>query len=687
MDNKIEVYFGVTRLKIKVHSQMANNKNETGVSKGPDNIINLVGPAVNKLDAHHVSKNTWPFKLIITSISEKSLIDQYSIMKLSQIISKEMAGRVKRIVPLKSGSVLLEMKSAETLSDILKFKIVKVGECNCRASVPSQNSTCTGVIKNIPISTDEGELVSGLISPIERQTVISAQRILNKYKNPTMALRITCSGTVLPETLQIRDSFTYFAVEPYSPPPLQCYKCLGYGHRAFKCRGSQACGRCGGNHNPKYCASNQFKCINCGGNHTARFRGCPEYVKADKISMIQRRDNISWTKAVGKYQGDRNRVFTAERYVRDCGDLPSSPLVIERPNAYPQFWGEHIPSSHSPAASASKPVKPTLVKECSSERQIEAGEWEGLTSWHNKNDNANLEVNSPRAEGVKRVLSYAQAATPFYEVENEPQVENSQHGQGGSRTKTNMSTPVKDSRSTPRLCSKILEKQVSVINERSVVDTLSSEKGTIPKAVLDTTSGGTDTTGSTISDGGSEHDVTGEDSEFSVHSSYEGSGLSELSSSPHTPIKVIGKDITVNHREQQTSPSIEPSYKIVLDSNRDFKGEITVNFESLIKKVEDICKTIEKGNLSTKDISNEMALWLCEPKLSEKVEKPKVKGKDEKVWNGQTSGGMLRRMTRHHSMPSQSPARMKLAKAKAKDTRKVQGGNFRKLLGGSKLGL
>jgi len=74
-------------------------------------------------------------------------------------------------------------------------------------------------------------------------------------------------------------------VVDYKPNnPLQCIKCLGFGHRANTCTLETTCKKCAEKgHNSKDCpnpSTNPKKCSNCKGDHSATFAACPSFQKA-----------------------------------------------------------------------------------------------------------------------------------------------------------------------------------------------------------------------------------------------------------------------------------------------------------------------------------------------------------------------------------------------------------------------
>ncbi|KAJ2953976.1 hypothetical protein O0L34_g1618 [Tuta absoluta] len=73
-------------------------------------------------------------------------------------------------------------------------------------------------------------------------------------------------------------------------PILQCYKCLGFGHRARECGGeAPACGYCAGEHDTRQCQNRNKAplCANCteGNNfHPAYSPECPIWQKWDRVA-------------------------------------------------------------------------------------------------------------------------------------------------------------------------------------------------------------------------------------------------------------------------------------------------------------------------------------------------------------------------------------------------------------------
>lgn len=79
---------------------------------------------------------------------------------------------------------------------------------------------------------------------------------------------------------------------------MQCYQCYDYGHRAHECKvKEQMCGKCGGNHKYKDCASRDVCCVVCARSneakrgpavrtdHDAKSNNCPTMLRMRRIIM------------------------------------------------------------------------------------------------------------------------------------------------------------------------------------------------------------------------------------------------------------------------------------------------------------------------------------------------------------------------------------------------------------------
>ena len=98
------------------------------------------------------------------------------------------------------------------------------------------------------------------------------------------------------------------------PPPLRCFKCQKYGHIAAYCKGTQTCGRCGGEHVYGTCGTGvQEKCVNCGGAHSVGYRECETRKRAVEIQHIRAEGRLSYAEAAKRVPAEPNLVRQTAR--------------------------------------------------------------------------------------------------------------------------------------------------------------------------------------------------------------------------------------------------------------------------------------------------------------------------------------------------------------------------------------
>lgn len=75
-------------------------------------------------------------------------------------------------------------------------------------------------------------------------------------------------------------------------PLIQCFRCMGFSHRARDCTREETCGHCSGPHDSRKCTNknNAYVCTNCKRanhsetSHPAYSTNCPDRVKWDRIA-------------------------------------------------------------------------------------------------------------------------------------------------------------------------------------------------------------------------------------------------------------------------------------------------------------------------------------------------------------------------------------------------------------------
>ncbi|KAK3102216.1 hypothetical protein FSP39_009656 [Pinctada imbricata] len=132
----------------------------------------------------------------------------------------------------------------------------------------------------------------------KHDNLIAAQRLLNKEKRPTGAIKATFFEEAPKKVLGLGP---HSRAETYVPPAPRCHKCHGF-HATSRCRATEAtkCAKCGGDHEQKQCSSTGYKCLNCGGAHHTYYRDCPENKRHRAAHVSSITDGISYAAAVQK---------------------------------------------------------------------------------------------------------------------------------------------------------------------------------------------------------------------------------------------------------------------------------------------------------------------------------------------------------------------------------------------------
>lgn len=222
--------------------------------------------------------------IVIYESADQLTVGDRDLMTLGTALKRQNKGikRFKRINKFKIGAIFerpglanLALNNSNCLKDL-----------NLKASIPARSTETTGVIKNVPSYMSNKSIYDAIHSS---RDVVSVRRFMRRVRDedgnsvlqPTQAVALTFACPTLPDSVDINSWF--FEVSPYTPPVIQCLKCLRYGHIGKFCKNTQKCSICTGDHHYKECKSdsNEAKCLNCKGNHIAISAQCP--IKKSKI--------------------------------------------------------------------------------------------------------------------------------------------------------------------------------------------------------------------------------------------------------------------------------------------------------------------------------------------------------------------------------------------------------------------
>ena len=250
----------------------------------------------------------WPRFLIIESaIKDKPLkINPFLLSKTIQSI----AGTVKSIKKLRSGSLLIECANEQQSKNLLKT--------NSLATIPVQVSPhrtlnyCKGILRDRSgYFADMTELE--LTTALRPQGISTVKRFTYKRNGETLPSNTYLINFSLPKPpSSIKAGYFNLPIETFIPSPLRCFKCQKFGHGLSSCRGQVTCAHCGErSHTTEDCTAVTKRCINCGGEHSASSRECPQWQKQVDINRVKYTQNISFPEAAKIVEG---RTTAAKTY-------------------------------------------------------------------------------------------------------------------------------------------------------------------------------------------------------------------------------------------------------------------------------------------------------------------------------------------------------------------------------------
>lgn len=147
-----------------------------------------------------------------------------------------------------------------------------------------ENSPLTVVIRNVPISLKEDEILEALKS--QKLPVLKVVRLLSKEKKAIPLCCVDLTKNEQAENIYKLDRLfnSVVTVEPRrkSRDIAQCTRCQRYGHTKNYCQLEPRCVKCKGNHIYSDCPKRPNEapvCVNCDGQHSANYKGCSYYQK------------------------------------------------------------------------------------------------------------------------------------------------------------------------------------------------------------------------------------------------------------------------------------------------------------------------------------------------------------------------------------------------------------------------
>lgn len=257
--------------------------------------------------------------------------------KIAKFFSTNFTG-ITNIKPAGSKKVKITFNSIANGNICLSSKIPS--DNGFQVNIPVSLIYSYGVIK-LDNNVSEAEFFEGLHSPvpIENFKRISIKKDGNIIHTRTVELKFV--ATKIPPAISLFNM--YFEVKPSIRSPVQCNRCLRFGHTQKYCRSEVRCSHCGEvKHSFDSCPSAQATdpvCLFCKLPHLATDRSCQEWSNQKIIKKIMATENISYKDALAF---KKNSCYTsAFKYSDIVNNQPPNSIITE---INPPFNNDIFPS-------------------------------------------------------------------------------------------------------------------------------------------------------------------------------------------------------------------------------------------------------------------------------------------------------------------------------------------------------
>ena len=228
-----------------------------------------------------------------------------SPLKIGKMLSCAFFKRhiTKTTVNKRKGLIAVDVSNAVDVNQLANCKVLDNVEVECilKSDEPSFRH---GVIHPVSLDTPLDEIKEMMVinDNGNGNIVVSAiERLKRKVGlewEPCQSLKLTFTGSVLPESVKI--GYSFYRISPYVQAPLQCFKCQRMGHTAKSCKSRARCMLCGEDHSKAECNvpdATGYHCANCGGNHRANDPKCGYYRQAREVEVVRSTENVNYFQA------------------------------------------------------------------------------------------------------------------------------------------------------------------------------------------------------------------------------------------------------------------------------------------------------------------------------------------------------------------------------------------------------
>lgn len=298
------------RMESKGEERMEEKENEKSEPNCDINCDNLYlntdkGPFVVHLSA----------KMKTGKEVERELHDVTIGLKLKEL----RIGGVVEIKKISKRELKVIFNSKENANEFLKSNRQEI--LGVEAYIPKYNVTKLGIVFDIPIIYTEEYLMRNLEAEVPITGVYRCQKRKfvdgKKSKDwiPANTIKVTFRGQQVPD--EVVFGFSKRKVKPDVPDPVQCFRCLRFGHIIKHCKQeSSTCQRCSIQHEfsrDRPCES-PVKCFHCHSDkHNGTSKDCPEYLRNKLIKESMYFNNVTFREADEQFPKTQSHFRLAER--------------------------------------------------------------------------------------------------------------------------------------------------------------------------------------------------------------------------------------------------------------------------------------------------------------------------------------------------------------------------------------
>lgn len=290
-----------------------------GTDKESDNLIHKKNNLHYNTDLRYRSNDIGPYVILVEHLNLN--IGRVHPMKLGGMFKElnEVNKEISEISKVGRNRIKIIFKCASAANSVINHKIF--AENHLVAYIPKNLTQKQALIRHVDTRISEHELKSIIESDVPILEVKRFEKIVEregqKIKVPQQKILVTFAGLIIPKYVII--NYNRCETETYIKKPIQCKKCLLFGHVFKQCnRNTERCNNCAQNKEDDHACDEKAKyCIYCKtGDHCSTSYKCPYYQKQSSIKKIMTEQNLSFTEAkqISEQPSFANMVKTTNRF-------------------------------------------------------------------------------------------------------------------------------------------------------------------------------------------------------------------------------------------------------------------------------------------------------------------------------------------------------------------------------------